>query len=307
MLIYFKYFNFLLDTANNIFDLSFSLKTIILPIGISFFTFQGMSYVIDVYRGQVPIQKNPLKVALYIVLFPQLIAGPIVRYTDVVTEIDNRDITASDFAYGIERFIIGLSKKTIIANSMAVVTDTIWNRGAGNNQVIVAWLGSMAYTLQIYYDFSGYSDMAIGLGRMFGFHFNENFDLPYISKNISEFWRRWHISLSTWFRDYVYIPLGGNRKRVYRNLAIVFLLTGIWHGASWTFIVWGMWNGLFILIERFTKNLYSKNNKSHRNTLLGNILSNIYTLFVINLGWVFFRANTISDAIIYMRPIEPMN
>lgn len=209
-----------------------------------------MSYVIDVYRKDVPVQKNIFKLALYIVLFPQLIAGPIVRYKDIASEIDDRRVTIEDFSYGIERFIIGLGKKAIIANSMASMVDSIWNNGATENTWIIAWIGSIGYTLQIYFDFSGYSDMAIGLGRMFGFHFNENFNMPYISKNISEFWRRWHISLSSWFKDYVYIPLGGNRKHVYLNLAIVFLLTGIWHGASWHYIAWGVWNGAFILIER---------------------------------------------------------
>ena len=233
-----------------------------------------MSYAIDVYRGQVTAQRNPFKVALYIVLFPQLIAGPIVRYTDVVKEIGNRWISIDDFSYGIERFIIGLGKKSIIANTMAV-----------------AWLGSIAYTLQIYYDFSGYSDMAIGLGRMFGFHFNENFNFPYISKSISEFWRRWHISLSTWFKDYVYIPLGGKRKRVYFNLAIVFLLTGIWHGASWNFVIWGIWNGIFIILERVIKNKGIFHKK----------IGLCYTLFVVNIGWVLFRADTLKNAVVYIQ------
>ena len=231
ILFYFKYFNFTIETINNLANCNISIKDIVLPIGISFFTFQGMSYVIDVYRGDVPVQKNIFKVGLYIVLFPQLIAGPIVRYRDIAYEIDHRKNTLEDFCSGIERFIIGLGKKAIIANTMAATADAIWNADITKNTWIIAWLGSIAYTLQIYFDFSGYSDMAIGLGRMFGFHFNENFNLPYISKNITEFWRRWHISLSSWFRDYVYIPLGGNRKHVYLNLAIVFLLTGIWHGA----------------------------------------------------------------------------
>lgn len=210
-----------------------------------------MSYVIDVYKGDVPVQKNVFKLALYIVLFPQLIAGPIVRYKDIVMEIDRRSVILNDFAEGIERFIIGIVKKAILANTLASTVDMIWKQGTANITWDIAWVGSIAYTLQIYFDFSGYSDMAIGLGRIFGFHFNENFNLPYISKSISEFWRRWHISLSAWFRDYVYIPLGGNRKKVYINLAIVFLLTGIWHGASWHFLIWGAWNGLFVLMERF--------------------------------------------------------
>ncbi len=301
LLIYFKYFDFLLDSINNIFNKSFDLLGIVLPIGISFFTFQGMSYAIDVYRNQVPVQKNPLKVALYILLFPQLIAGPIVRYVDVVGEIDRRTVDINDFSYGIERFIIGLTKKSIFSNTMAVVVDSIWAKGAGNSTCAVAWLGSIAYTLQIYYDFSGYSDMAIGLGRMFGFHFNENFDLPYISKSISEFWRRWHISLSTWFRDYVYIPLGGGRKNAYLNLSIVFLLTGIWHGASWTFILWGIWNGVFRLIERFITNRKKNRKTDTKPSCFKDILGVCYTLFVVNMGWVLFRAETINDAILYIQ------
>lgn len=292
ILVYYKYFNFILDITSNILKRNIEMLDIVLPIGISFFTFQGMSYVIDVYKNEVPVQKNPLKVALYIVLFPQLIAGPIVRYKDIVNEIDVREETIDDFSSGAERFIIGLTKKVIIANSMACIVDNIWTHGSENVMIGVAWLGSIAYTLQIFYDFSGYSDMAIGLGRMFGFHFNENFNLPYSSKSITEFWRRWHISLSSWFRDYVYIPLGGNRKRVYLNLAIVFLLTGLWHGASWNFIFWGVWNGFFILIERLLKS------KGH--PIKQNIFGLIYTLFVVNIGWVFFRAETMSEATKYL-------
>lgn len=290
ILFYFKYFDFVINSINEIAKTTFKLKGIILPIGISFFTFQGMSYVIDVYRKTVPAQKNIFKVGLYIVLFPQLIAGPIVRYTDIVEKIDERKVSLDDFSYGIERFIIGLGKKAIIANTMASMVDAIWNNGATENSWIVAWVGSIGYTLQIFFDFSGYSDMAIGLGRMFGFHFNENFNLPYISKSISEFWRRWHISLSSWFRDYVYIPLGGNRKNVYLNLSIVFLLTGIWHGAAWHFILWGVWNGFFILLER----LLRKKDSSKA------FFSKLYTLFIVNIGWVLFRAPNIKDAVKYI-------
>lgn len=299
ILFYFKYFDFVVGSINTITGSSFALKDIILPIGISFFTFQGMSYVIDVYRKDVPVQKNIIKVGLYIVLFPQLIAGPIVRYTDISNEIDERKETIADFCYGIERFIIGLSKKAIIANTLASMVDAIWNNGATENPWIIAWAGSIGYTLQIYYDFSGYSDMAIGLGRMFGFHFNENFKLPYISNSINEFWRRWHISLSSWFRDYVYIPLGGNRKNVYLNLSIIFLLTGIWHGASWHFVVWGIWNGLFVLIERV---LYTKQNKDEEKKVqfFKKVVVKIYTLFVINFGWILFRAPHTKDALQYM-------
>jgi len=287
LLFYFKYFNFCVDQINLLAPNKLIISEIILPVGISFFTFQGMSYVIDVYRNTVSVQKNPLKVALYITLFPQLVAGPIVRYSDIATEIDNRKLSLGDLSEGITRFIIGIGKKAIIANGLAEIVDSIWKAGISNNTVAIAWFGSIAYSLQIFYDFSGYSDMAIGIGRMLGFHFSENFNRPYISRSISEFWRRWHISLSSWFRDYVYIPLGGNRSHVYRNLFIVFLLTGVWHGAAWNFIFWGVYNGFFILIERFLKN--KKNISSH-----------IYTLLVVNIGWVFFRADTMKDALKYL-------
>ena len=308
LLFYFKYFDFAIDSVNMVAGTHFALRNIVLPIGISFFTFQGMSYVIDVYRGDVPVQRNLFKVGLYIVLFPQLIAGPIVRYRDIAREVEDRRVTQVDFSEGIERFITGLGKKAIIANTMAATADAIWDVGPAGNTCAIAWLGSIAYTLQIYFDFSGYSDMAIGLGRMFGFHFLENFDLPYTSKSITEFWRRWHISLSSWFRDYVYIPLGGNRRHVYRNLSIVFLLTGIWHGASWHFLVWGAWNGMFILLERILRGREKAKRvgapaaaaqsaavqTAGMNSLLTGtgreILSKVYTLFVVNLGWVLFRA-----------------
>lgn len=224
-----------------------------------------------------------------------------VRYKDIAKEIDNRIINLDVLTTGIERFIVGLGKKAIIANTMAEMVDSIWANSTGNTCGI-AWLGSIAYTLQIYFDFSGYSDMAIGLGKMFGFNFNENFNLPYISKNISEFWRRWHISLSSWFRDYVYIPLGGNRKNVYLNLAIVFVLTGIWHGASWHYIVWGVWNGTFILIERLFLNDKDKNSAcgNIRNALKNSAMK-AYTLIVVNTGWVIFRAPHTSEAITYIQ------
>lgn len=240
LLFYFKYFNFTIDAINRIGNVSIPEKEIALPIGISFFTFQGLSYVIDVYKHKAHAQKNILKVALYIALFPQLIAGPIVRYVDIAKEIDYRTVSISDFSEGAKRFVLGFSKKILIANTMGAMVDSIWNAGVDQNTVAIAWVGAIAYMLQIYFDFSGYSDMAIGLGRMFGFHFLENFNIPYTSSSISEFWRRWHISLSSWFKDYVYIPLGGNRKHVYLNLAIVFILTGVWHGASWHYIVWGV-------------------------------------------------------------------
>ena len=257
-----------------------------------------MSYVIDVYRNEVNVQKNPFKVALYITLFPQLIAGPIVRYKDVAEEIEIRTCSLDDFCEGIQRFVVGLAKKALIANTMAVMVDTVWSNGYDCNSWSVSWIATIAYTLQIYFDFSGYSDMAIGLGRMFGFHFCENFNLPYTSKSITEFWRRWHISLSSWFRDYVYIPLGGNKKNVYLNLAIVFLLTGIWHGASWHYIAWGAWNGFFILLERALKKHKNPDIKENKVPV---ILKKIYTLLIVNFGWVLFRAPHTREAMIFIK------
>ena len=286
-LFYFKYCNLVIKTIERLTDSSLVVTEILLPIGISFFTFQSMSYVLDVYRTKVSAQRNPFKLALYIVLFPQLVAGPIVRYSEVAKEIDDREKTFDNLLYGIRRFIIGLSKKTIIANTMAVVADSIFEVSPYENTVLIAWLGIICYTLQIYFDFSGYSDMAIGLGRMFGFHFGENFNYPYISRTISEFWRRWHISLSSWFRDYVYIPLGGNRKHVYTNLIIVFLLTGIWHGAAYQFIAWGVFHGFFIVLERYLRTRIKSINMQ---SVVIKTLQYGYTLVVVMVGWVFFRA-----------------
>ena len=299
LLIYFKYFNFICNTISQFGKTDIVMDEIVLPIGISFFTFQGLSYSMDVYKGKTAIQKNPFKLALYISLFPQLIAGPIVRYTDVADEIDHRTFNIDDFTSGICKFTVGLSKKAVISNTVAVIVDDIWSRGLGRTSPSLAWLASIAYSLQIYFDFSGYSDMAIGLGKMFGFHFCENFNLPYISKSISEFWRRWHISLSSWFRDYVYIPLGGNRKHVYLNLAIVFLLTGIWHGAAWQFIVWGIYHGIFILFERLVRNKKLKTGQntelSHKKGIVLAIGKNLLTLFIVNVGWVLFRAENLAQ------------
>jgi len=298
ILMYFKYYNFIISSINQFAKSGFKVRYIILPIGISFFTFQGMSYVIDVYRRDVPVQKNIFNVALYIIFFPQLIAGPIVRYRDIEKELTNRTISLLDFNAGIEKFIIGLAQKAIIANTLAVTADSIWSQGAGNSPWNIAWLGSIAYSLQIYFDFYGYSNMAIGLGRMFGFHFMENFNLPYTAESISDFWRKWHISLSSWFRDYVYIPLGGNRKHVYLNLAIVFLLTGIWHGAAWQFIAWGCVHGFFVLAERFIR-LHTKRCDGTSNRIK-KLFSKIYTLSIVNLAWVLFRADSIRDAFKYI-------
>lgn len=288
---YFKYFNFLTDNINGIFGTDIAVKKIALPIGISFFTFQIMSYVIDLYRREIAVQKNICDLSLYIFFFPQLIAGPIVKYRDIASEMRNRTVTLDGFVYGTRRFVYGLAKKVLIANAMALAADSIFDTNAADISTLQAWVGSIAYTMQIYYDFSGYSDMAIGLGRMFGFTFSENFDLPYVSGSITEFWRRWHISLSTWFREYVYIPLGGNRKgkiRTYINLWTVFILTGIWHGASWTFVVWGLYHGFFIFIERL--GLKKKLDRLR-------VLNHIYTLLVVNFGWVLFRAEDFGQAL----------
>ena len=281
---WFKYAGFL---AQTVCDLGFAIPVphITLPIGISFFTFQGLSYVIDVYRGDAPTQKNPLDVALYVALFPQLVAGPIVRYTTVMEDITHRRETLDEFAAGVTRFCFGLAKKMVIANAMGQIADGVFNQTAANLDPGLSWVGALAYTFQIYFDFSAYSDMAIGLGRMFGFHFLENFNYPYISQSVTEFWRRWHISLSTWFRDYVYIPLGGNRcvkwKHV-RNITVVWLLTGLWHGAAWTFILWGVWFCLLLLGEKF---------------LWGGVLNKTpalvrhgYTMLAVVISWVLFRS-----------------
>lgn len=297
-LIYFKYFNFIIDNINNLFHANINAIDVIMPIGISFYTFQAISYVIDVYRGDCKAQKDIYKLALFICLFPQLIAGPIVKYHDVADQIEDRKVNFDKVTVGVKRFIIGLSKKMLIANTLGAIADKIFTQPADTFSPLVAWLGSISYTLQLYYDFSGYSDMAIGLGLIFGFQFMENFNYPYISKSITEFWRRWHISLSTWFKQYVYIPLGGNRiskNRTYINLGIVFLLTGIWHGASWNFVFWGIWNGFFIILEKMTG--------WHNDTdkLPVKILKHIYTIFVFVIGWVMFRADDMAYAWTYLK------
>lgn len=279
-------------------DLGILTKTveIALPIGISFFTFQGLSYVVDVYRGDTPTQKNPLNVALYVSLFPQLVAGPIVRYTDVEREIIQREHSIGAVSDGLVRFMLGFGKKMLIANAMGQIADEVFALvGSELLTTPLAWVGAIAYTMQIYFDFSAYSDMAIGLGKIFGFHFNENFNYPYIASSVTDFWRRWHISLSTWFRDYVYIPLGGNRCSVARNifnLAVVWLLTGLWHGASWNFIVWGAYYGILLILEKFVlRNILPKIPKWIRHVL---------TLFIVMIGWVFFRATTLETGVEYI-------
>ena len=291
MLAVYKYADFAIGTVNSLFGLSLPLTGIALPIGISFFTFQGLSYVIDVYRDRTLVSRSFFKVLLYISYFPQLIAGPIVKYHDIEKEIDARHTTPQETALGIRRFICGLAKKLLLSNAMGQMADTVFALPAGEIGMFAAWTGAVCYTLQIYFDFSGYSDMAIGMGRMFGFHFLENFNYPYASTTIKEFWRRWHISLSTWFRDYLYIPLGGNRKgrgRTWVNRFLVFFATGLWHGASWNFVLWGLWHGLFSVLEDCGA-LPVKRFK-------GSLTGRVYTLLVVVLGFTLFRADTLAQA-----------
>lgn len=292
-LYYFKYFNFTIDSINALFKSNIEFIKVVMPIGISFYTFQAMSYLIDVYRGDVPVQKDPYKLALYITLFPQLIAGPIVKYHDIAEQIDHRSVTFDKVVYGAKRFTIGLSKKILIANTMGAVADKIFEQPVAQYDCLTAWIGIVTYHFQIYFDFSGYSDMAIGLGSIFGFKFMENFDYPYISKSITEYWRRWHISLSTWFKEYLYIPLGGNRiskNRTLFNLWFVFFVTGIWHGAEWTFVLWGIWQGTIVLIERITGVVKKEGN------LLFKIFQHSYTMFATFLGWILFRSSDLKYA-----------
>ena len=293
---WFKYANFILNTIDHLLPfIKLPRASVSLPIGISFFTFQALSYIIDLYKGHYRAEKNPLALALYISFFPQLIAGPIVRYIDIAAMIRERSVGIEDVAIGFRRFITGLGKKVIIANVLAAPVEKIFASGAENITFATGWLVVILYGLQIYYDFSGYSDMAIGLGRMFGFKFKENFDYPYISTSIREYWRRWHISLSSWFREYVYIPLGGNRKgetRTMINLLIVFGLTGLWHGASWNFVGWGLFHGVFIVIERagFSKVLDRFRAFGH-----------FYTILVISVGWVFFCLSSFGESLTMLR------
>lgn len=292
-LFYFKYFNFVMKNVNFAFGADIPFLDVIMPIGISFYTFQAISYVVDVYRGDVKVQKRLDKLALYICLFPQLIAGPIVKYHDIEDQIDNRQERFDKIVYGVKRFIVGLAKKMLIANTMGAVADKIFAMPVTDFGTGIAWVGAIAYTFQIFYDFSGYSDMAIGLGSIFGFKFLENFNYPYISKSITEFWRRWHISLSTWFKEYLYIPLGGNRvakSRMYLNLFLVFLATGIWHGAEWTFLVWGLWHGFFIIMEKWT-GWHKK-----EGGIALSFTQHLYTILVFVFGWVLFRAENIAYA-----------
>lgn len=287
VLMFYKYTNFFISNINTIFNIDIERLNIIMPIGISFYTFQAMSYVIDVYKKEVKVQKNYLLLLLYVSLFPQLIAGPIVRYQTIEKEISKRTTSFEDISYGIERFILGFAKKLIIANQIGKLADIIFT---GNYSFTTSWIGAIAYMFQIYFDFSAYSDMAIGLGRIFGFHFLENFNFPYMAKSITDFWRRWHISLSTWFRDYVYIPLGGNRKGIKRqilNMSIVWLLTGFWHGAAYNFILWGLYYLIFLSLEKFVLSKHLKKTP--------NILKHIYALLIILFGWVLFRVDNLNQ------------
>ena len=301
ILCWFKYLAFFLENINWIFKSKHAIPSIALPIGISFYTFHGISYIVDIYRRKSKAQRNIADLSLYITFFPQLVAGPIIRYHNISDQLRGRREKLHIFASGVERFILGLAKKVLLANTFAGIADEIFGYEVGQLTGHAAWLGIVAYTLQIYYDFSGYSDMAIGLARMFGFEFMENFNFPYIARSIQDFWHRWHISLSTWFRDYVYIPLGGSREgtaRTYVNLFIVFLLTGFWHGASWSFVVWGLIHGSFIIIERLGfKNVLSRLP----------LISNIYTLLAVMFAWVFFRADTWEQAKFFTKALAGMS
>ncbi|MBO4337572.1 MAG: MBOAT family protein [Lachnospiraceae bacterium] len=309
----YKYSAFVMDTIEDITGAEIAVTRLSLPIGISFYTFQGLSYVIDVYRSKktekgsdeqtITAIKNPFELALYISMFPQLIAGPIVRFTQIAGQLKKREHSFEHFSSGAQRFITGLAKKVILANNMGLMADRIFNGDYSIMSCRVAWLGTIAYTLQIYLDFSAYSDMAIGLGEIFGFSFPENFNRPYISKSVSEFWRRWHMTLSGWFRDYVYIPLGGSRRgNVYLNLFIVFILTGIWHGAGWGFLVWGLWHGIFVVAERFfMRNKKPSDDKEKKGLmLLKNAGGHLYTMLVVMIGWTLFRIENIGDFFGYL-------
>ena len=298
LIILFKYAHFMVDTLNFIIGKSdlgigpISIAPIHLPLGISFFTFQAISYLVDIYRKDAFVEKNPSNVALYISMFPQLVAGPIVRFHTISQALHSRRETIENFTRGLQLLIVGLGQKVLIANTVAVPADKIFSLPPESLNAAYSWVGAICYMLQIYFDFAGYSNMAIGLGLMFGFHFPKNFDYPYTSRSITEFWRRWHMTLSSWFRDYLYIPLGGNRKgraRTYANLLIVFFLCGLWHGASWTFVCWGLYHGLFLIVERMGFNAALNR--------IWKPFAHVYALFVIIVGWIIFRSDTISQAL----------
>lgn len=290
---FFKYAGFLLENINALLDTSFTMTTYNLPIGISFYTFQTLSYVFDVYTGRVKAQRSPAKLLLYVSMFPQLIAGPIVRYRDIAAEIDKRIISSEKVSAGLSRFVLGLGKKVIIANTAGALCSQLMNSSLGELSIIGAWFGILMFALQIYFDFSGYSDMAIGLGKIFGFTYKENFNHPYIANSATEFWRRWHISLGSFFRDYVYIPLGGNKRYYVRNLFTVWFLTGLWHGASWNFILWGLYFGLLIFIERLFLSKFFE--------ALPKIIGYLYFYVIVLVGWVFFYYTDLSIAVAYLK------
>ncbi len=293
---FFKYSDFLISNINNIFNVNIPLLNLVLPIGISFYTFQTMSYTIDVYRGDTKVQNNIISFGTYVTLFPQLIAGPIVRYQTVAEEIDNRIENYDLFSEGVSRFILGLGKKVLLANNIGIFWENVRGLSASNITILSAWLGIIAFAFQIYFDFSGYSDMAIGLGKMFGFNFLENFNYPYISQSITEFWRRWHISLGTWFKEYLYIPLGGNRKgklNNIRNILLVWILTGIWHGASWNFALWGLYFGIILILEKiFMLKLLEKAPK---------LIRRIYTILLVLVSWAIFAFDSLNEGLQYIK------
>lgn len=293
ILIIFKYLNFILENLTLLTNKDLTIESITLPLGISFYTFSILSYLIDVYKGEIKTNEGLLNIALYITFFPKILQGPIIKYSQMQEEINNRKYVQKDFTEGVIRFIIGLAKKVIIANYIALIADNCFM--VGSMSTATAWLGAISYTLQIYFDFSGYSDMAIGIGKMFGFNLPENFDYPYSAGSITEFWRKWHITLGLWFRNYVYIPLGGSRvkkPRLIFNLLVVWLLTGIWHGANWNFVIWGLIYFVLLAIEKLT-NL-------HKNKKFTKTIGHIYTLFFVIIGWVFFRSDSIESAIKYL-------
>ena len=295
LLVFFKYFGFLVESTNTLFGISIPYRELALPIGISFYTFQEISYIIDVYRGKVKSQQSLVKYALYVSMFPQLVAGPIVCYGDIEKQLTARKISGRKLGQGAMLFIIGLSKKAVLANTLGKIFEEISSTSASNLTVLMAWLGCITYAFQIYFDFSGYSDMAIGLGRMFGFEFKKNFDVPYISKSITEFWRRWHISLSSWFREYVYIPLGGNHVTISRNivnLLIVWMLTGMWHGAAWNFVAWGLYYGIILIIEKYILSPVLDK--------LPSVVRHIYSIVLVVIGWVLFFSPSLGGAARYL-------
>lgn len=302
ILCFFKYSDFFISNINNILNINIPLLNIALPIGISFYTFQTLSYTIDTYLRKVNVQKNIIDFGCYVTFFPQLVAGPIIKYKDINNQLKERKESIDGFSYGINRLCIGLFKKVVLANNIGMLWTEISNHPISQLPILTAWLGALCFTFQIYYDFSGYSDMAIGLSKMFGFSFPENFDHPYESKSITEFWRRWHISLGSWFKEYVYIPLGGSKKgkiKLFRNLLIVWILTGFWHGASWNFIVWGLYFGIILIIEKFVLFKYLKK--------LPSIIQHLYTIILVVISWVIFSFEDMNQGYLYLKSMFGFN